>query len=45
VALIRHIRYHLMVENHLNLDFAAWYWHFVDAVWIFLFIAIYWWGS
>jgi heme/copper-type cytochrome/quinol oxidase subunit 3 len=23
VALIRHIRYHLMVENHLNLDFAA----------------------
>ncbi|MCH8000607.1 MAG: cytochrome c oxidase subunit 3, partial [Proteobacteria bacterium] len=24
---------------------AAWYWHFVDVVWLFLFTAIYWWGS
>ncbi|PZO86667.1 MAG: cytochrome c oxidase subunit 3, partial [Micavibrio aeruginosavorus] len=24
---------------------AAWYWHFVDVVWLFLFVAIYWWGS
>ncbi|MCB1720806.1 MAG: cytochrome c oxidase subunit 3, partial [Alphaproteobacteria bacterium] len=23
----------------------AWYWHFVDVVWLFLFVAIYWWGS
>ncbi|MBT4770536.1 MAG: hypothetical protein HOO00_08475, partial [Rhodospirillaceae bacterium] len=24
---------------------AAWYWHFVDVVWLFLFICIYWWGN
>ncbi|HBT41290.1 MAG TPA: hypothetical protein DEB21_04470, partial [Rhodospirillaceae bacterium] len=24
---------------------AAWYWHFVDVVWLFLFVAIYWWGK
>lgn len=27
-----------------NFEFAAWYWHFVDVVWLFLFIFIYWWG-
>lgn len=26
-------------------DLRAWYWHFVDIVWLFLFISIYWWGS
>ncbi|MFL2830286.1 MAG: cytochrome c oxidase subunit 3, partial [Candidatus Puniceispirillales bacterium] len=24
---------------------AAWYWHFVDVVWLFLFVCIYWWGG
>ena len=29
----------------LGLEGAVWYWHFVDVVWIFLFICIYWWGA
>lgn len=32
--------------NHfICFDLRAWYWHFVDVVWLFLFISIYWWGS
>ena len=32
-------------EQHVGFEAAAWYWHFVDVVWIFLFITVYWWGS
>jgi cytochrome c oxidase subunit 3 len=32
-------------EKHVGFEAAAWYWHFVDVVWLFLFVAIYWWGS
>lgn len=30
--------------SHYNFEFSAWYWHFVDVVWLFLFVFIYWWG-
>lgn len=30
--------------SHYNFEFSAWYWHFVDVVWLFLFVCIYWWG-
>lgn len=29
----------------ISLECAIWYWHFVDVVWLFLFITVYWWGN
>lgn len=32
-------------KHFLIIDLAAWYWHFVDVVWLFLYICVYWWGG
>jgi len=44
VCFFRHLSYHFTRTQHLGFEFAIWYWHFVDVVWIFLFLMIYWWG-
>jgi len=36
---------HFTREHHFGFEAAAWYWHFVDVVWLFLFVVVYWWGS
>jgi len=45
VCLIRHINYHFFKQHHIGFVCAVWYWHFVDVVWIFLFLCVYIWGS
>ena len=45
VCLFRALKGHFTPESHIGFEAAAWYWHFVDVVWLFLFAAIYIWGS
>ena len=45
VCLVRVYLGHFTPKQHLGFEFAAWYWHFVDVVWLFLFSCIYVWGS
>ncbi|WP_126452435.1 cytochrome c oxidase subunit 3 [Sulfuriflexus mobilis] len=42
VMLFRAIKGHFTEENHFAFEAAAWYWHFVDVVWLGLFIFVYW---
>jgi cytochrome c oxidase subunit III len=45
VCLFRAMKGHFTPQSHFGFEAAAWYWHFVDVVWLFLFVSIYWWGS
>nr|YP_009500745.1 cytochrome c oxidase subunit 3 [Paracarsidara gigantea]AWU49004.1 cytochrome c oxidase subunit 3 [Paracarsidara gigantea] len=44
-SLVRMSKLHFSKNHHLSLEMAIWYWHFVDIVWLFLYISIYWWGK
>jgi heme/copper-type cytochrome/quinol oxidase subunit 3 len=44
VCLVRMYKRFFACDDHFSLEAAAWYWHFVDVVWIFLFAAMYWWA-
>lgn len=45
VCLLRVMKGHFTAEKHIGFEAAIWYWHFVDVVWLFLFLCIYIWGS
>ena len=42
VIMIRAMKGHFTEENHFAFEAVAWYWHFVDVVWLGLFIFVYW---
>jgi len=45
VCLVRAYQGEFTPRQHFGFEAAAWYWHFVDVVWLFLFVAIYVWGN
>jgi cytochrome c oxidase subunit 3 len=42
VMLARALRGHFTPDHHFAFEAAAWYWHFVDVVWLLLFVLVYW---
>nr|YP_009713614.1 cytochrome c oxidase subunit III [Paramacrosteles nigromaculatus]QGG46172.1 cytochrome c oxidase subunit III [Paramacrosteles nigromaculatus] len=45
ISMMRINKLHMSSNHHVGFESSAWYWHFVDVVWLFLYISIYWWGS
>ena len=45
VCLYRAMRGDFNPRQHFGFEAAVWYWQFVDVVWLFLFICVYWWGA
>nr|YP_009974399.1 cytochrome c oxidase subunit III [Chanohirata hamata]QNJ33329.1 cytochrome c oxidase subunit III [Chanohirata hamata] len=44
-SMIRAKKLHFSINHHVGFEAAAWYWHFVDVVWLFLYLSVYWWGG
>lgn len=44
ICLIRINLNHFRITHHLGFEIATWYWHFVDVVWLILYLSFYWWG-
>ena len=44
VCWIRQYNYHFQIDHHVGLELSIWYWHFVDVIWILLYMTIYLWG-
>jgi heme/copper-type cytochrome/quinol oxidase subunit 3 len=45
VCAVRMVNTHFLSYHHFGFEAAIWYWHFVDVVWLFVYLAIYCWGS
>nr|YP_010131900.1 cytochrome c oxidase subunit III [Euaspis polynesia]QQD78161.1 cytochrome c oxidase subunit 3 [Euaspis polynesia] len=43
-SLIRMYKRHFSLIHHFHFEAASWYWHFVDVIWLFLYIFLYWWN-
>lgn len=45
ICFLRTLFSHFTKQHHIGFEAASWYWHFVDVVWLFLFVTVYWWGG
>ena len=45
ICLIRAYLGQLGAKHHFGFEAAAWYWHFVDVVWLYVYLILYWWGG
>nr|CAD7857569.1 COX3 CDS [Olavius algarvensis] len=45
INMLRTMKSHFSNTHHFGFEASAWYWHFVDVIWICLYMSIYWWGS
>lgn len=45
VCFFRYMKGHFTKQHHFGFEAAAWYWHMVDVIWLFLFVCIYYWGG
>uniref|UniRef100_A0AAU6PC43 Cytochrome c oxidase subunit 3 n=1 Tax=Ledropsis sp. TaxID=3133679 RepID=A0AAU6PC43_9HEMI len=45
VIFFRGVFLHFSSVHHVGFESSSWYWHFVDLVWLFLYLSVYWWGS
>nr|ALO76488.1 cytochrome c oxidase subunit 3 [Mastinocerus sp. MAS01] len=45
VCLIRQSKNHFSSIHNVGFESAIWYWHFVDVVWLFLYLSMYWWST
>nr|YP_009733513.1 cytochrome c oxidase subunit III [Krisna concava]QHV34351.1 cytochrome c oxidase subunit III [Krisna concava] len=44
ISFMRMMKFHLSEYHNVGFELSAWYWHFVDLVWLFLYMSLYWWG-
>lgn len=45
INLLRILKLHFSFIHHIRFELAAWYWHFIDIIWLFLYITFYWWNN
>jgi len=45
ICFFRFLKFHFTSNHHIGFQSASWYWHFVDVIWILLFISVYFWGN
>nr|QHF16908.1 cytochrome c oxidase subunit III [Therioaphis trifolii] len=43
--MIRMIKMHMSFLHHISFELAAWYWHFIDIIWLLLYMTFYWWNN